>query len=225
LGLPGCGTESTGSAGGADTEKQAPAGGGEDGSGDSGVEVPDVTGKDAETATSELEDAGLTADYDVQEPDDPSACSVTEQDVAAGEVAEDGDTVTLTVACEVPDLSGVAAPDAETQLQGFGFEVDYATEPNDPSSCNVSDEDPVAGGELDQGETVTLTVECDVPDETTEDAETAGSELDDAGFTWTYDSEPDDPSACTVDTQDPEGQAEPGFEIALTLSCDDSYGY
>lgn len=47
-----------------------------------------------------------------------------------------------------------------------------------------------------------------------------------AGFTSTTDTYPSDPSLCTVESQDPEGSADLGAEISLTLDClDEDDGY
>jgi hypothetical protein len=69
---------------------------------DCGVEVPDVTGEDADSAKSTIEESGdLTAGYDV-EPEDPTACTVGGQDPAGGESVDAGTDVTLTLECEEP---------------------------------------------------------------------------------------------------------------------------
>jgi beta-lactam-binding protein with PASTA domain len=71
------------------------------------VEVPDVTNQSGDEATSDLEAAGLQATYD-QEPDDPSNCTVTDQNPAAGEQVDDGSEVTLT--CEANDTTPPRGP-------------------------------------------------------------------------------------------------------------------
>jgi hypothetical protein len=73
---------------------------------------------------------------------------------------------------------------------------------------------------------VTLGVVCEVPDVTTQDAESAAVELENSGYTVTFDPEPDDPFECTVEDQDPLEDADPGADVALTLDCpgeDDGY--
>lgn len=220
LAFAACGTDTGGSSAGSGD----PGGEGED---PTVVKVPDVTGEDAAAAASELEDAGLDVGYDEGEPENASLCSVTDQDVAAEEVAEQGDTITLTLECqvEVPDLSGQPADQAETDLQDLELEAAYETEPDDPSACTVDEQDFEGGEAVDKGETVTLTLLCEVPDVTGEDAESATSELEAAGYSWAYDTEPYDASACTVDYQDPTSDAEPDAEIELQLSCEEGDGY
>jgi beta-lactam-binding protein with PASTA domain len=61
----------------------------------------------------------------------------------------------------------------------------------------------------------------EVPDVRGEDADTARSTLENEAFGVTFDpEEPGDPTLCTVEDQDPSGEAEPGAEITLTLTCE-----
>ncbi len=190
--------------------------------------MPDVAGEEAEVATDEVEGAGLEAAYE-EEPEDPALCTVTDQDQAPGDEIEEGETVTLTLECqvEVPELSGFSADEAEVNLRDLELEPAYETDPSDPTVCTVSEQDPVSGEPLDPGELVTLTLACEVPDMTGMDAESASGELESAGYSVTFDAFhflPDDPSACMVDSQDPTSDAEPGAEIELQLSCpEDDY--
>lgn len=218
--IAGCGSE----AGGPDD----PGGGGGGGPGPEEaalIEVPDVIGSDAETAAGTIEGEGLVPDYDDGEPDDPALCEVTDQTPVSGDEVEDDEIVTMTVDCqvEVPELIGQPAADAVTDLEDLGLEGVYATDPADESSCEVSEQDFEAGEAVAEGETITLTVECQVPDMTGTDAESAASELETAGFEWSYDFEPDDPYECTVDSQDVEGLAPPGETVSLALTCEDGY--
>ena len=142
--LVGCGTQASG----------------DNGSGPTTIEVPDVTGEKADDAQSEIEDAGLTASFD-PEPDDPSLCDVTDQD-ETGEV-EEGTEVVLTLDCkvDVPDTTGETADEAETDIQDAGpdLTVTFDPEPDDPSACTVSDQDLI--GEAEPDDEVTLSVDCE----------------------------------------------------------------
>jgi hypothetical protein len=62
------------------------------------VDLPDVTGMPADKAKAAIESSGdLSATFD-PEPDDPSACKVTDQD-QSGQV-DPGTDVTLTLDCQ-----------------------------------------------------------------------------------------------------------------------------
>ena len=87
-------------------------------------------------------------------------------------------------------------------------------EPDDPASCTVDDQDLI--GEADEGAEVTLTVECEVPDVTTLDGQSAVDELETAGFTWAVDDCGDALDECTVGDQDLL-EAPPGAEVSLTM--------
>lgn len=215
--IAGCGSE-----GGGPDDPGSGGGGGPGPPGPALIEVPDVISSDAEAAAGTIEGEGLVPDYDGGEPDNPALCEVTDQTPVAGDEVEEDEIVTLTVECqvEVPELIGQPAADAVTDLEDLGLEGVYAVDPADESSCEVSEQDFEAGEAVDEGETITITVECQVPDVTGTDAESAASELETGGFEWSYDFEPDDPYDCTVDSQDVEGLAAPGETVTLALSCD-----
>ncbi|MFI2376520.1 Stk1 family PASTA domain-containing Ser/Thr kinase [Streptomyces sp. NPDC018964] len=94
------------------------------------VDVPDVTGGDAEDARAELEEAGLKvkiADERVNSEHD--AGQVARQTPGAGRQAAEGDTVTLTLSkgpemIEVPDVVGDSVGEAKEKLEGAGFDVE-----------------------------------------------------------------------------------------------------
>jgi hypothetical protein len=70
------------------------------------IEVPDVTGDDGADSASEIENLGLTAgleDQDGTTRDDGSGCTVEDQDPAGGDVAAEGDEVTLELDCRASD--------------------------------------------------------------------------------------------------------------------------
>jgi len=181
------------------------------------VEIPDVTGEPALDAVSELEAVGFTASYD-EEPPDPSICTVSEQDVV-GEAAR-GIDVGLTVECEVPDVEGENAEDAESTLEDAGFTSTFEEEPDDPSACTVATqdttEDAAPGAEI----LLELTCVVDVPFLGGQDAQSAQSALEGLGLTVVFDPEPSDPYSCTVADQSATGEVDPGTEVVLTLECE-----
>ncbi|MFD0371602.1 Stk1 family PASTA domain-containing Ser/Thr kinase [Streptomyces sp. NPDC127114] len=93
------------------------------------IDVPAVTGESVEDATATLQDAGLkvvVAPEKINSPEE--AGSVAAQSLAEGSRAAKGDTVTLTVSkgpkmVEVPDVVGMSADEARTELEDAGFEV------------------------------------------------------------------------------------------------------
>lgn len=192
------------------------------------IEIPDVTGGDLESAVSDIEGEGLSVEYAGDEPEDASLCTVSDQDPVGGDPAEDGDAVTLTVECRVlvPDMTEQPAEDALADLEDAGLDPSYEVEPPDASVCTVSDQSVAIDDEVDEGEPISLTLACEVPDVASEDPDSAASTLEGAGFTSTTDTYPSDPSLCTVESQDPEGSADLGAEISLTLDClDEDDGY
>lgn len=120
---------------------------------------------------------------------------------------------------EVPDVTGETAEAGRSALEAAGFEPTFDPSPDDPSLCTVSDQDQT--GAIEEGSEVILTLECkvDVPDLSGKPADDAIAELDDLGLTTTYEEEPDDPSACTIEDQDVVGEAEPDSEVVLSVIC------
>jgi eukaryotic-like serine/threonine-protein kinase len=93
----------------------------------SGVTVPDVTGKTEAEATQALEAAGLSVGQ-VEEASDPDAelGTVVRQDPAAGDDADEGAAVGLTLSsgpatAKVPDVTGMTEAEAEGTLRDAGF--------------------------------------------------------------------------------------------------------
>ena len=177
-----------------------------------------MIGQTASEGSSSLEAAGFDPSFDA-EPDDPSLCTVSDQD-QIGEV-EEGSAVVLTLKCmvDVPDLSREPADDAVSQLEDLGLTARYEDEPDDPSECTVDEQD--VGGEAEPESEVILSVLCTLPDVTGKELETAVSELERIG----YSADPpsvDDPSVCTVTSH--RSQAAPGATIALEVHCESATG-
>ena len=96
LGLAACGSSTDSSS--------APDNAGVESTGE--IEVPDVTGEDGADAASAIEDVALTAsleDQDGGSRDDGSGCTVQDQDPTGGDIAAEGDDVTLTLDCRAVD--------------------------------------------------------------------------------------------------------------------------
>ncbi|MFF5156978.1 Stk1 family PASTA domain-containing Ser/Thr kinase [Streptomyces sp. NPDC000348] len=94
------------------------------------VDVPDVTGDDAEDARAALEEAGLKVRIAAGRVNsEHDAGQVARQTPGAGRQAVEGDTVTLTLSkgpemIEVPDVIGDGVDEARKRLKDAGFEVD-----------------------------------------------------------------------------------------------------
>jgi serine/threonine-protein kinase len=128
------------------------------------VEVPDVSGKSYEEASSQLEAKGFQVERNDQVTDDADPGTVIKQDPGPGSKIDKGSTVTLAVAKEpqqvdVPDVTGESQADAVARLSKDGFEIRTREQPVDSEEGDgvVLEQDP-ASGKADRGATVTITV-------------------------------------------------------------------
>jgi serine/threonine-protein kinase len=125
------------------------------------VEVPNVIAQDVGTATELLEKEGFDVDLEPR-PSQAPRNTVVEQDPVAGEMADEGSSVTLTVSSgpsivEVPDVSGQSERQATKALEDAGLLVDPSFGFSDtvPEGRAIGTE-PVAGTQLPSGSTVKL---------------------------------------------------------------------
>ncbi|NKX54957.1 Stk1 family PASTA domain-containing Ser/Thr kinase [Arthrobacter mobilis] len=124
-------------------------------------DVPDVTGRSAEDATAELQEAGLQvriADERVFDSE-IEAGDVVAQSPAEGTVVP-GDTVTLTLSqgprlVEVPNVVGDRLRDARRTLEELGFDVDVDGFFFGGDDAVVRSQEP-GGGTAPEGSTITL---------------------------------------------------------------------
>ncbi|MBK5229886.1 MAG: Stk1 family PASTA domain-containing Ser/Thr kinase [Thermoleophilia bacterium] len=125
------------------------------------IVVPDVVGLGVDQARTRLEKDGFKVETTEQDgPDDQD--KVLKQSTRAGAKADDGSTITLTVASgnnDVPDVTGLAETDARQQLEDAGFKVDVTQTdvPTIDDDGNVVSQDP-ASGTAKIGSTVTIEV-------------------------------------------------------------------
>ena len=142
--------------------------------------VPDVVGEPYANAASALQGPGFVVvrvDADSSEPKG----LVIAQDPAAGSLAVQGSTVTVTVSkgpatAEVPDVTRDALADAEQLLEEEGFKSAVVWEDvTDPSQDGLVLAQEPPGGPLEQGSTVTLTVGRLVSTPTTETVPTTAT--------------------------------------------------
>jgi beta-lactam-binding protein with PASTA domain len=127
------------------------------------VTVPDVTGQDQTDAAATLRDKGLgpfLRERDSSEPVD----TVVDQNPKAGQLVEEGSTVTLYVSNgklqEVPDVVGLSQDEAESELRSAGFKVSVRTQPVDSADQDgtVISQTPSTKRERTRGTSVTITV-------------------------------------------------------------------
>ncbi|WP_326598099.1 Stk1 family PASTA domain-containing Ser/Thr kinase [Streptomyces sp. NBC_01803] len=195
------------------------------------VEVPDVTGKDFEEAEAELVDLGFDVTREDQETDAEEPGTVLDQDPAAGDEAETGTEITLTVAAEiegvdVPDVVGDTFDAAKQELEAAGFVVTRQDQIDDSREENtVIRQDPRAGSQLEPSGVVTLYVA--IPSNTeppTEEVPNVGGQsltdaraaLQAAGFTNITVQGPDTPTAMVMYTTPNGGEeVDPGTAITV----------
>jgi eukaryotic-like serine/threonine-protein kinase len=130
------------------------------------VEVPNVVGESRSQAERVLEDAGFVPVIASRPPatGDQQPGTVLEQDPTAGEQAERGSNVNLTIVgnpatVEIPDLQEQSVADAQAALTDLGLVPGGPAE--ESSSIDeglVTRTDPAAGEEVDRGSTVTIFV-------------------------------------------------------------------
>ncbi|WP_241898253.1 MULTISPECIES: transglycosylase domain-containing protein [unclassified Leucobacter] len=133
-------------------------------------QVPDVTGKSVEQATSALTAAGFTV-VDGGTTDSAVAKGmVAKTDPAAGSAVQAGSTISLIRSsgnlAKVPDgLTGRTGADAQSALAGAGFtkvvlQCDTGSGKPDPGKDTVKSVSPGSGKEAKQSSQITLTLSC-----------------------------------------------------------------
>ena len=136
------------------------------------VSMPDVLGKDRQTAQQEVSQAGLKADFeyegDLTESD--TDLIVTKQQYKAGDMLEEGSTVLLTLGkdpqatteskrVEVPLLINDKEEEAVSALEELGLKVEKLYASSDTvKEGYVIKQTPTAGTEVDRGFTIAITI-------------------------------------------------------------------
>lgn len=193
--------------------------------GDEPVVVPDVVGMQLDEAEATLEEAGLAVEIEPK-PSKKEEDEVLKQDPKAGEDAQTGDTVVLTVSSgvpqtTVPDLVGLTLEEAEAALKAAKLKSGEITEEpaEDAEPSEVLRQFPPSGREVDAGTEVDLVVAASstVPDVVGETQENATSILEDAGYAVSVSMEPSDTvEEGIVIAQDPDPGAE--YESGQTVT-------
>jgi serine/threonine-protein kinase len=208
--------------------------------GDTGIEVPDVTGRAERDALLQLSEAGFTPDQiRVERKPDGEILEgfVIETDPPAGQFVAEGSVVTVfisegAVPTVVPDMTGLDPEDALEQLEDLGFVVEFGepveVELDDPDDGRVVEQDPEAGVLAEFGSTVTLRVgqapgPVEVPELVGLEVDEARAAVESAGLVFVVEEqtvEVGDPLDGTVVDQDPEAGTEvaPDTEITVTVA-------
>jgi beta-lactam-binding protein with PASTA domain/predicted Ser/Thr protein kinase len=194
------------------------------------VNVPSVLDRDVDRAELVLEEAGFEVAVD------PVASTaerdtVLEQDPRAGEEADEGSTVTLTVStgpgqAEVPDVVGLPLREAVEELEDAEFRAEEERQASDTVPAGeVISTDPRPGEDARVGSAVTLVVSSGrklvtVPDVLSQSESSARSELESAGFLVNAETEESDLEEGTVIEQDPAAgsRIEEGAQVAIVIS-------
>jgi eukaryotic-like serine/threonine-protein kinase len=184
------------------------------------VRVPRVVGRDVDRARDILEEAGFEVDTEPRNSPRPED-QVIAQDPEAGERAEEGSTVVLTISVgrrqtTVPDLEGLTLDEATTELEDAHLEVGETREEasEEVPEGEVISQDPPADERVDRGSEVDLVVSTGpevvtVPDVINQPEDSAIAEIRSAGLTEEVDRAPsDDVDEGLVISQDP-GPGEP----------------
>ncbi len=194
------------------------------------VTVPNVIGATSTDAVAELANAHLKNKVVQVNSNKPSG-QVIDQTPQGGASVDQSSTVTLKVSkgpqpIAVPNVVGQSVQSASSTLQGAGFAVaTKAVDSNQPKDI-VVDQNPKPNTSQPPGTTITLSVSkgpktSTVPDVTSQDQNTAQSELQASGFKVRVETQPTtDPSQDgIVLTQNPQGntQAPQGTTVTIVV--------
>jgi eukaryotic-like serine/threonine-protein kinase len=132
--------------------------------GSNAVEVPTVVGDQQQIAENEIERAGLIANVETQDSDEPEGIVIA-QDPVAGSSVSPGSEVTIVVSTGagsviVPDVEGLSEDAAIDTLASRGLDVSVREEPVSDASDDgrVLDQAPEAGARVREGDEVTIVV-------------------------------------------------------------------
>jgi beta-lactam-binding protein with PASTA domain/tRNA A-37 threonylcarbamoyl transferase component Bud32 len=201
------------------------------GGGGEEVRVPNVVRLSEEQAVRELENAEFDVEV-VERPSKRDEGEVFRQDPQAGEMADEGSTVTIYVSTgpapvEVPDVVGLSVEEARDVLRDEGLRIgDVTFQPNDEvDEGEVVDQFPRASEEVETGTPIDLVVssgpeEILAPAVVGQTQASAEAEIEALGLTVQVLTAPDDAPAGEVIAQDPE-QGTPmaaGDAVTITVS-------
>jgi eukaryotic-like serine/threonine-protein kinase len=189
--------------------------------------VPSVIGTDVEAATAALEDEGFEVDV-TESPSQAKRGKVIEQDPRAGESADEGSTVVLSVSsgpgvARVPGVAGLRVDEATKRLEDAGFRVETVERFSDEVDSGLAiGTQPKQGTRVEQDSVVTLLVSkgpdlVEIPSVLGRDQDDAGAELEAAGFIVNVDTaESDQPAGTVIEQQT--GTLPRGSVVDITVS-------
>ena len=193
--------------------------------------VPGVVGLSYEAAVDELDEAGLEARRVEVFSDSPPG-EVVGQNPREGATVREGSVVTLRVSkgqelVTVPDVLQQNQSSARAELEANGLRAAVSSAPNDdvPEGL-VFDQDPDPGEQVNRGETVEIVISegpetATVPGVVGQDADSARSQLENAGFEVVVrEQETNDPAMENqVLDQNPAGgvKVEPGSTVTIVV--------
>lgn len=128
------------------------------------VDIPDVSGEDAESARQDLTDAGLKVKVAAERVNsDYDKGQVAAQSPEPGARGAEGDTVTLTLSkgpemVRVPDVTGANVDDAHQKLEAAGFEVHEDRGLLGLFGDTVKKQSVAGGDEAPKGSKITITI-------------------------------------------------------------------
>jgi eukaryotic-like serine/threonine-protein kinase len=195
------------------------------------VEVPSVVGMTVTEARAELDDAGLTAEVERRNSQEPQG-QVLRQDPEAGATAQEGDSVRLVVSggvrqVDVPDVVDETEDEAQADIEAADLNVGQVDREasDDADEGVVISQSPEAGTQADAGSDVDLVVSSGpetvpVPGVIGLSEDDAVAALDDVGLVADVVTEPNDAEEETVFDQDPEEGTElaPGETVTISVS-------
>jgi serine/threonine-protein kinase len=184
------------------------------------VEVPDLTDLTRDEAETELDEAGLQADFENRPSSNVELDHVIETDPPAGDEIDEGGTVTVFLSSgpeqvPVPDLSGKTVPQARKELKDASLKLGERSQA--PSSeveeGRIIDQDPSSGEEIDADSVVDVVVSSGpdlvfLPNVVGQDEETATSNLEAAGFDVVSEEGESEEAEGIVFDMDPDGGVE-----------------
>jgi serine/threonine-protein kinase len=155
--------------------------------------VPDVIGRESNTAAQMLNNRGFEVQEESRVSDDVERGRVVAQDPRPNTTADEGSTVTIFVStgpgeAAVPSLEGRSQEEAEQALRDAGFQPEVERQySDDVERGQVIGTEPPAGTVIERGTTVTLLVSrgperVTVPDLTGETEDDARSTLEGLGL-------------------------------------------
>jgi serine/threonine-protein kinase len=125
------------------------------------VAVPDLGGLAAADAVKRLDALGLDSRQTTVSSTERAGTVVDQTPAAGGQLAK-GSVVTISVAkaapVDVPDVVGSSRADAQTTLEGAGFEVNAVTVPSADPKDQVVAQRPAAGEQAEKGSRVRINV-------------------------------------------------------------------